>query len=108
MNIVHIMGKIANDLEVRQVNGFSVLTMQIEVPREFRNSDGFYDCDVIPVTLWEGIAQNCKEYCSKGIYVCIKGRLVQRKYEKEEKQYSFLEFIGEKVSLLPNQRKAQD
>ena len=92
MNIVHIMGKIVNDLEVRQVNGFSVLTMQIEVPREFRNSDGFYDCDVIPVTLWEG----------------IKGRLVQRKYEKEEKQYSFLEFIGEKVSLLPNQRKAQD
>ena len=108
MNLVHIMGKIVNDLEVRQVNGFSLLTMQIEVPREFRTSDGVYDSDVISVTLWEGIAQNCKEYCSKGAYVYVRGRLVQRKYEKEDRQLSFLDFIGDKVSLLPNQKKAQN
>ncbi len=102
------MGRITNDLEVRVVNGFSVLTLQVEVPREFRNSDGIYETDTISVTLWEGIAQNCKEYCSKGMYIYVRGRIVHRKYEREDKQHSFLEIVGEKVSILPNQMKTQN
>lgn len=105
MNIIQLIGKITQDVELRQVGEHVVTTLTLEVRRDFRNPDGNYDYDVIPITLWEGIALSAKEYCEKNLYVHVRGRIVQRKYEKDDKQYSFIEIIGEKVALLPNQYK---
>ena len=47
----------------------------IAVPRPFKNEDGEYETDFIPVQLLKGIAQNTCEYCCKGDIIGVKGRI---------------------------------
>lgn len=49
--------------------------IKLAVTRSYKNSNGEYDIDIIPCTLWNGIAENICEYCKKGDIVGVKGRL---------------------------------
>lgn len=55
MNIVLLMGRLTQDVEVKEYPTGNVARITLAVRREFKNSDGVYDTDFIPVTLWEGL-----------------------------------------------------
>ena len=74
LNQVVCVGRIAsikrNEYDDNQVN------MKITIPRSYKNDNGEYDTDIIPINLYSEIAKNTIEYCKVGDIVGIKGRLI--------------------------------
>ena len=104
MNTVLLIGRITHDVEIKQVGeGYNRTTISLAVRREFRNSNGEYDTDFIPITLWEGAALTCKELCRKGSMISLRARVqVNRRELEDGKSFNQVELIGEKICLLSN------
>ena len=66
----------------------------------FKNQDGEYDVDFIPVVLWDGIAEAVANNCKKGSVVGVKGRIQIRQIEVKEIKLNVLEVVGERVSFI--------
>ena len=104
MNTVLLIGRITHDVEIKQVGeGYNIANITLAVRREFKNSEGEYDVDFIPVSLWEGAAFTCKELCRKGSLISLRARIQVSKREiAEEKTINQIDIIGEKIVLLSN------
>lgn len=68
----------------------------LAIPRAYKNEDGIYDTDFIPVTLPKTIAGTTMEYCKKGDIVGVKGHL--------EGNEDFYEIVGERVTFLSSKK----
>jgi len=99
INIISLVGRIARDLEITETeNGKKILTLVVAVPRAYKNLNGEYETDFIPVRIGQGsMLETTKEYCLKGDLIGIKGRL--EKLENEN-----LKVIAEKVTFLASRR----
>lgn len=84
LNQIVIVGRLAQEIE----DNILVLAVQ----RIFKNEDGIYETDIVPITLNGAVAENTKEYCKKGDIVGVKGRI-----QSNDKG---IEIIGEKVTFL--------
>ena len=106
MNIVLLIGRLTHDVEIKEFpSGTTSARITLAVRRDFKNANGLYDTDFIPIKLWEGMAATCSEYCKKGSLVSIKCRIQINKWEDEEaKLHSQMELIGEKISLLTSNK----
>ena len=106
MNIVLLIGRLTHDVEIKEFpSGTTSARITLAVRRDFKNSDGLYDTDFIPIKLWEGIAATCSEYCQKGSLVSIKCRIQINKWEDAEgNPHSQMELIGEKIVLLTSNK----
>lgn len=101
LNQVIIVGRLTKDPELKTIeNGKKVIEAVLAVKRAFKNYEGEYETDFIKCTLWENLAVYLKTYCKKGDLIAVKGRLQIRKIENEDKTYSVLELIGEKITFL--------
>lgn len=101
MNIVLLIGRLVHDVEIKEYANGTYAKITLAVRRDFRNSDGSYDTDFLPITLWDGSAATIKEYCSKGSLVSIKCRVQQNIWESQDGKKNYdIELIGEKISLL--------
>ena len=98
-NTVMLVGRIVNDptLERNEDKKYSLIT--VAVTRSFKNVEGVYETDFIPVVLWKGIAEQTCEWCKKGDLIGIKGRL-----QMEEDK---IEIIAEKVTFLSSKREEE-
>lgn len=107
MNQVVLVGRLAeNPIVSKTENGKSYTSINIAVPRSFKNSDGIYETDFIRCVLWNGVASNTSEYCHVGDVIGIKGRLQNRSYETEEKEKKYItEVIAERVSFISTNHK---
>ena len=56
-------------------NGKNVSTITLEVARPFKNTEGESERDLIPVVIWNRVAEGVTDYCKKGDIVGIKGRI---------------------------------
>lgn len=74
-NYVILIGRIVNELIIDSNTKNCEITMAIN--RAFKNEDGIYETDFIPVTLKKSIATNVVEYCKKGDLVGIRGRIAR-------------------------------
>ena len=94
-----LVGRIFNDptLERNEDKKYSLIT--VAVTRSFKNVEGVYETDFIPVVLWKGIAEQTCEWCKKGDLIGIKGRL-----QMEEDK---IEIIAEKVTFLSSKREEE-
>lgn len=82
LNRVILMGRITQDLEVRQTpNGVSALTFNIAVDRNFKNQSGEYDADFITCVAWRNTAEFIGRYFGKGRMIALEGQLRSRTYE---------------------------
>lgn len=106
LNNVVLVGRLTREVEVKELeSGKKVANITLAVPRSFKNSDGVYDTDFIDVILWEGVAENTKEYCHKGDVVGIKGRLQSSEYEKEDgTKVKKQELVAEKLTFLSSKK----
>ena len=110
LNIVLLIGRLTHDVEIKEYPNGNVARVTLAVRREFKNSDGLYDTDFFPITLWEGIATTCKEYCRKGSLISIKCRLQMNRWESSDgKTNNTIELIGETITLLtPNKIQSKE
>lgn len=98
LNQVVIVGRIIETPTIKELeNGKKGSTITLAVQRAYKNVDGEYETDFVPVILYNGIAENVLEYCKKGDVVGIKGRLETKENE--------LQIIAEKVTFLSSKKE---
>ena len=68
--------------------------LTIEVKRTFKNADGEYEADIIPISLYEGMAENTLNYLTTNDIVGIKGRI--------ENNNNSIQIKAEKITFLTN------
>ena len=109
LNQVVLVGRLTRDIQLNKTDsGKKVATLNLAIPRSFKNMDGIYDTDFIDCILWDNVANNTAEYCHKGDIVGIKGRLQSRIIEKEDKKSNTLEVVAEKVTFLSSKKEEQN
>ena len=89
-NYVVLIGRIVNELTIDSDTKNCEIT--IAISRAFKNEDGIYETDLIPVILKGNIAKNVVEYCKKGDLIAIKGRIARINEP--------MQIIADKVSFL--------
>lgn len=86
-NSVIIIGRLAKNIDDNN-------EILLSVSRLFKNEEGIYETDLIPITIWQGISSQMKECCTEGSLVGVRGRI-------ETKDNKII-IIGEKVTFLSN------
>lgn len=102
LNNVVIVGRMVEDPKlVTLQDGVVVCNLTLAVVRPFKSQEtGEYETDFIPIVLWRGIAQSVVDYCKKGSIIGVKGRLMNKYFEIDDKKYKTLELVGERVTFI--------
>lgn len=90
LNVITLVGRIV-ELPKEIEEGEKVI-MIMSVPRSYKNENGEYETDIIPVNLIGGVAKNTLEYCKKGDLVGVKGRVQIKDFQ--------ITIIAEKLTFL--------
>ncbi len=81
-------------------NGKKNTTITLAVSRNYKNLNGEYEIDFIPIKLFYQISESIYEYCEKGDLVGVRGRISRLSNND-------MQIIGEKVSFLSSRRKVE-
>ena len=109
LNQTVIVGRIVNEPTKEKIeNGGNRSFITIAVPRSYKNTEGVYETDFVPVVLWNGIAETTAEYCHKGDLVGIKGHIQSSNYEEDGDKKSRIIIVAEKVTFLSSKSKDYD
>lgn len=77
-NCVMLIGRLTTTPEVQDsIDGKKYCIVTLAINRSYKNDEGVYETDYIPVRLEGTIATNTAEYCKQGDLVGIKGSLKQ-------------------------------
>ena len=52
-----------------------LISIKVAVMRSYKNDEGVYETDIIPIRLHNQLAEHTADYCKKGDIAGIKGRL---------------------------------
>ena len=100
LNQIVLVGRIASDLEINEAEDKKVTTITLAVSRSYKNENGEYETDLVPVTLWAGIAERTCEYCKKGDIVGVRGRIQRIGNDYTANGHPIIEIVAEKLSFL--------
>jgi single-strand DNA-binding protein len=102
------MGNLTATPELRSTTtGKNVANFSVATNNVWRNDEGERQstADFHRVVAWQGLADQCEKYLSKGSPVYIEGRLHTRSYEdKESNKKSYTEITAEKVNFIQTKR----
>ena len=105
LNQIVVVGRLVREPELKESeNKKSFTYITLAVPRSFKNVDGQYDTDFVSFKLWDGIAENVKEYCKKGDLLGLKGRVETWTYEQDGKTNYVTDLIAEKITFLSSNK----
>lgn len=105
INQIVLVGRLVSDPQTNETeNGAKECNITLAVPRSYKNSEGIYETDFIPVKLYEGIAENTAEYCKKGDLIGIKGRI----QTKQEEDKNITEIVAERVTFLSSRKGTEE
>lgn len=94
LNQIVLVGRLAETPILEEsLNGKKITTIMLAVSRTYKNDEGIYDTDFIPISLAGSIAETTCEYCKKGDIVGVKGRLARLSYGE-------LQVIADKITFL--------
>lgn len=99
LNQIVIVGRLTSDPKINEVEERKECIITLAVPRSWKNADGIYETDFIPCRLWNGIADNTKEYCKKGDLIGVKGRV--------QSNDDGIEIIAEKITFLSSKKSEE-
>lgn len=97
LNQLVIVGKITNKPILEKENEKSKSEIKLAVSRTYKNNEGIYEKDFIPVILYKSMAENIVEYCDEGDLIGIKGRL--------ETQNEKLVVIADRMTFLSTRKR---
>lgn len=84
MNKVSLLGRICNDLELKETGENKYIRFSLAVNRRYENEDGKRDADFISCVAWNGSAETITKYFKKGSQIGINGRIQTGSYDKED------------------------
>ena len=100
LNQIVLVGRVTKTPEmIENQDGSKFATLDLAIPRTFKNENGEYDVDYISCTLWKGIAENTCNYVKKGDLVGVKGRIQNLNNTAQ------LQIVAEKVTFLSNSKE---
>lgn len=101
-NQVTMVGRFTKDPELMYTKeGVAVCRFTLAVQRHFKNQQGEYGADFVPVTVWRKQAENTASYCHKGATVGVTGRIHTRSYDnKDQQRVHVVEVNAEQVRFL--------
>ena len=97
-NNVVLIGRINNDIEKIETENKTIYKLMLNISRNFKNQNGKYETDFIPIELFSGVGSTVFEYCSKNDLIAVRGRI-------ECKKGQLIRVIAERVTFLSNNRK---
>ena len=102
MNKVILIGRLTKDPDIHYTQSQNVTcNFTLAVNREFKNQNGQYEADFIPVVLWGKTAEAAGNSLAKGHRLCVEGRMQVRTYEdKQGKTVWVTEVIGNRIEFL--------
>jgi single-strand DNA-binding protein len=103
MNKVILIGRLTREPELKFMpgSGVAVCTFTLAVNRNFKNQNGEYGADFIPVQVWRKQAENCAKYLEKGRLVAVAGRIQTRAYDDQNGQRRYTwEVVADQVQFL--------
>ena len=111
MNQVILVGRLAQDVELRYIagTGTPVATFTVAVEREFTGKNGKREVDFIDIQTWGKQAETCSNYIGKGSMVSIQGSLRVEKYEaKDGTRRTSYRVKADRVNFLSNSKKSDE
>lgn len=97
LNNVVLVGKINEDIEKIEEEQKTSYRLMLTVKRNFKNQNGEYETDVIPIELMSYIGNNVLQYCEKGNIIGAKGRI--------ESNENGIYVIAERITFLSSNTK---
>ena len=94
-----IVGRVAADPKISLTDDFDEAVISVMVRTPFPNEEGLEDEECVDISLWRGIADECRDLLKEGSLVAVKGRIGGYKKDAEDERH-MPRLIGEKVSYL--------
>lgn len=91
MNQILVVGTIVKI----ESNDRTIVTVSVTKP--FKNSDGEYESDSIPVTLYGEISATTMQYCRKGDVIGIKGRI--------QMESGIIVLVADRISFISSKKE---
>ena len=110
LNTLTIIGRLTHDISDNNfaytAGGTARLNLSIAVNRSQKSCGEWSDkVSFFDVTIWGKVAENIKQYLSKGKQIAIEGYLEQQRWEKDGKKYSKVCIIANQIQLLGDKNK---
>lgn len=101
INRVVMVGRMTRDPELRRTgSGAAVTSFMLALNRNYNSADG-QQADYISCVVWNKVAENVAQYCSKGSLVGVEGRLRSRTYDNAQGQRVYVtEVVCDSVQFL--------
>ena len=93
-NQIYLIGRLVSDPEINETENGKISDITLAIPRSYKNEEGIYETDFIPVRLWRGIAESTTEWCHKGDLIGVRGRVARLNDEDN------LTIVADKISFL--------
>ena len=105
MNNSILIGRIANDLELRGTEDNRVINFNLAVERYGKKDEA----DFIPVTVFGKSAENLVKYQAKGSMIAIQGYIRQENYtDKDGNKRNAFKVIANRVQFLGAKAKEEN
>ena len=101
INRVVMVGRMTRDPELRRTgSGAAVTSFTLALNRNYNSADG-QQADYISCVVWNKVAENVAQNCSKGSLVGVEGRLRSRTYDNAQGQRVYVtEVVCDSVQFL--------
>ena len=101
INRVVMVGRMTRDPELRRTgSGAAVTSFTLALNRNYNSADG-QQADYISCVVWNKVAENVAQYCSKGSLVGVEGRLRSRTYDNAQGHRVYVtEVVCDSVQFL--------
>lgn len=86
-NKVQLIGNLGNTPEVKEINGHGkVANVSIATHDSYWNSEGKYVVETTwhNLVLWNKMAEKAEKLFTKGLEVCVEGKIVNHSYEGKD------------------------
>ncbi|MES1248193.1 MAG: single-stranded DNA-binding protein [Actinomycetota bacterium] len=104
MNSVSLVGNLATEVELKEVQEKKVASFLLAVGRPGRDAGA----DFVWITAWERQGELCAEHLDKGARVGIEGRLKSRTWEHEGRRRDAIEIVARRIDFLGGARRDGD
>jgi single-strand DNA-binding protein len=93
------VGRVANQPKKIATNDMERLNLSLAIPRNFKNSEGVYETDIIDIVVKGDMVNNCLDYLNKGDIAGVRGHL--------EVNDSVIEVVAEKVTFMVSKKSEE-
>jgi len=109
MNSVCIIGRLGQDIQLRQAGDSVTASFSIACNRDYKDRDGNYPTDWIDCVAWNQPASYLEQYANKGDMLAVRGRMQKDTWKDEDENTRSRTYVQvESVNILTSGRKKEE